>query len=121
MSTHLPEVRSFFSIFASFCVGKISHHQHKGCPTLLYTHRWVAGDLVNDVFDDVLESLVVDDGGGVERRDVRLGGLVLSLAGGGEENGHRPPVGEEHQLQEEGEERPHEGEDHVANRPERIN
>ena len=30
MSTHLPGFQSFFSFFASFCIGKISHHQHNG-------------------------------------------------------------------------------------------
>ena len=33
MSTHMPGFQSFFSFFASFCIGKISHQQHKG-----YTH-----------------------------------------------------------------------------------
>ena len=30
MSTHMPGVQSFFIFFASFCIGKISHEQHKG-------------------------------------------------------------------------------------------
>ena len=30
MSTHMPWFQSFFSVFASFCIGKINHHQHKG-------------------------------------------------------------------------------------------
>ena len=30
MSTHMPGYQSFFSVFLSFCIGKISHHQHKG-------------------------------------------------------------------------------------------
>ena len=30
MSTYMPGFRSFFSFFASFCVGKIGHQQHKG-------------------------------------------------------------------------------------------
>ena len=30
MSTHLPGFQSLFSFFASFCIGQISHQQHKG-------------------------------------------------------------------------------------------
>ena len=30
MSTHSPGFQSFFRFFASFCIGKISHQQHKG-------------------------------------------------------------------------------------------
>ena len=30
MSTHMPGFQSFFGFFASFCIGKISHQQHKG-------------------------------------------------------------------------------------------
>ena len=30
MSTHVPGFQSFFRIFASFCIGQISHQQHKG-------------------------------------------------------------------------------------------
>ena len=30
MSTHVPGFQSFFRFFASFCIGQISHHQHKG-------------------------------------------------------------------------------------------
>ena len=30
MSTNIPGFQSFFTIFASFYTGKISHHQHKG-------------------------------------------------------------------------------------------
>ena len=30
MSTHVPGFHSFFSFFASFCIGQISHQQHKG-------------------------------------------------------------------------------------------
>ena len=33
MSTHLPGFRSFFRFFASFCIGQISHQQHKGYDT----------------------------------------------------------------------------------------
>ena len=29
MSTHVPGFQSFFRFFASFCIGKISHQQHK--------------------------------------------------------------------------------------------
>ena len=38
MNTHLPGFQSFFSIFASFCIGQISHHQHKGYVTF-YSHK----------------------------------------------------------------------------------
>ena len=30
MSTHMPGLQSFFSFFASSCIGKISYQQHKG-------------------------------------------------------------------------------------------
>ena len=30
MSTHVPGFQSFFRFFASFCIGQISNHQHKG-------------------------------------------------------------------------------------------
>ena len=30
MSTHLPGFQSFFSLFASFYLNRISHQQHKG-------------------------------------------------------------------------------------------
>ena len=30
MSTHVPVFLSFFSIFATFCIGQISHQQHEG-------------------------------------------------------------------------------------------
>ena len=30
MSTHVPGVQPFFKFFASFCIGQISHQQHKG-------------------------------------------------------------------------------------------
>ena len=30
MSTHVPRFQSFFRFFASFCIGQISHQQHKG-------------------------------------------------------------------------------------------
>ena len=30
MSTHLPGFRSFFRFFALYCIGQISHQQHKG-------------------------------------------------------------------------------------------
>ena len=30
MSTHVPGFHSFFKFFASFCIGWISHQQHKG-------------------------------------------------------------------------------------------
>ena len=30
MSTHLPGFQSFVRFFASFCIGQISHQQHKG-------------------------------------------------------------------------------------------
>ena len=30
MSTHMSWFQSFFVCFASFCIGKISHQQHKG-------------------------------------------------------------------------------------------
>ena len=30
MSTHVPRFQSFFSFFASFCDGQISHQQHRG-------------------------------------------------------------------------------------------
>ena len=30
MSTHLPGFQSFFRFFAWFCIGQISHQQHKG-------------------------------------------------------------------------------------------
>ena len=30
MSTHVPGFRSFFRFFASFCIGQLSHQQHKG-------------------------------------------------------------------------------------------
>ena len=31
MSTHVPGFQSYFSVFfASFCIGKVSHQQHKG-------------------------------------------------------------------------------------------
>ena len=30
MSTHVPGFQSFFRFFASFCIGQISHQQHKG-------------------------------------------------------------------------------------------
>ena len=33
MSTHLPGFQSFFRFFASFCIGQISHQQHKGYST----------------------------------------------------------------------------------------
>ena len=41
MSTHMPGVQSFFIFFASFCIGKISHKQHKGkrCLYLALEHR----------------------------------------------------------------------------------
>ena len=29
MSTHVPGVQSFFFFLASFCIGQISHQQHK--------------------------------------------------------------------------------------------
>ena len=29
MSTHMPGIESFFSVFASFCIGQISHQQQK--------------------------------------------------------------------------------------------
>ena len=42
MSTHLPGFQSFFRIFASFCIGQISHQQHKGwglwCTQLFADH-----------------------------------------------------------------------------------
>ena len=30
MSTHVPGFQPLFSFFESFCIGKISHQQHKG-------------------------------------------------------------------------------------------
>ena len=30
MSTHMPGFQASFSLFASFCIGQISHQQHKG-------------------------------------------------------------------------------------------
>ena len=30
MSTHLPGFQSFLKFFALFCIGQISHQQHKG-------------------------------------------------------------------------------------------
>ena len=30
MSTHVPRFQSFFNFFASYCIGQISHQQHKG-------------------------------------------------------------------------------------------
>ena len=33
MSTHLPGFQSYFRIFESFCIGQISHQQHKGNPS----------------------------------------------------------------------------------------
>ena len=30
MSTHVSGFKSFFIIFASFCIGQITHQQHKG-------------------------------------------------------------------------------------------
>ena len=36
MRTHVPVFRSFFRFFASFCIGQISHQQHKG----QYVQNW---------------------------------------------------------------------------------
>ena len=33
ISTHVSRFQSFFRLFASFCIGQISRHQHKGCLT----------------------------------------------------------------------------------------
>ena len=30
MSTHLPGFQSLFRFYVSYCIGQISHHQHKG-------------------------------------------------------------------------------------------
>ena len=30
INTHVPGFQSFFRFFASFCIGQISHQQHKG-------------------------------------------------------------------------------------------
>ena len=42
MSTHMPGFQSFFSVFASFCIGKISHHQ----PVVFYI---IEPDIVGNI------------------------------------------------------------------------
>ena len=41
MSTHVPVLQSFFRIFASFCIGQISHHNHKVKWHLIFQHHWL--------------------------------------------------------------------------------
>ena len=43
MSTHLPGFQLFFRFFASFCIGQISHQQHKG---KLRAHEVLSASLI---------------------------------------------------------------------------
>ena len=58
MSTHLPGFRSFFRIFASFCIDQSSHQQHKVNPSHLQcTHFMTSWDIVQYLVDPYLKVL----------------------------------------------------------------
>ena len=44
MSTHVLEFQSFFRFFASFCIGQISHQQHKGYMAVHCTGNLASSD-----------------------------------------------------------------------------
>ena len=51
MSTHMPGFQSFFSFFASFCIGQISHHQHKGYPIHALSTSWQVSSGILECFE----------------------------------------------------------------------
>ena len=55
MSTHVPGFESFFRIFASFCIGQISHMQHKGIQYIVYLNPMLL--LANFTIQNVAETL----------------------------------------------------------------
>ena len=49
MSTHLPGFQSFFRVFASFCIGQISHQQHKGLESCSYNSSHQSGPCIRAI------------------------------------------------------------------------